>query len=228
MGLARDAPRHPLPQAVKPSMPTNPIFKRVALLAAFVFVASCADAPTQPATPVAERTEPSAILGSLLAAPDTVVAVTRTTPLTRSVTVSRTIGLFGGTLAIPEAGVSIYFPPGAVLRSTTITMTAPAGSAVAYEFGPHGARFLVPPVITQRLPGLDLNGSAPSGLTAAYFTDLSQVNLASGVSLVTELLNLTVALGGQSVSFPVQHFSGYLIAMGANREMTLSEPAAGQ
>lgn len=209
-------------------MKTNPFLKRAALIVAFASVASCADAPTQPVAAPVDHGQPTAILGSLLSKPDTVVAVKRTQPLPSTLRVSRTIGFLGGTLSIPSAGVSIYFPIGSVLRSTTVTMTAPAGSAVAYEFGPHGTRFLVPPIITQKLTGLDLAGAQPTSLIGAYFTDLDEVNLATGVSLVTELLNITVVLGGNSVSFPVQHFSGYLVAMGMNRDVRMTEPGAAQ
>src|SRR5215216_6531804 len=41
----------------------------------------------------------------------------------------------GGMLQIPEAGLIVYVPPGAVDRPTTITARALAGSSVAYEFG---------------------------------------------------------------------------------------------
>lgn len=198
-------------------MKMNSLFQRVSLVLMVAVVASCTDATTNPATPEIDPGEATPIIGTLLGTPDTVVALRRLQPLPSTLTVSKNIGVFGGTLAIPAAGVSIYFPPGAVLRSTTVTMKAPAGSVIAYEFGPHGTRFLLPPVITQNLGGVAMTGVDPSALFAAYFTSLNDVNLATGVSLVTELLNLTVSLGSNTVHFPVGHFSGYLIAMGYDR-----------
>ena len=195
-------------------MQTKSVFGRIALALTLFGVASCADAPTQPATPTVDAGQPTALLGTLLGSKQSVVVMQRQVPLAETYTVSRYIGFLGGTLAIPEAGVSIYFPPGAMLSSTKITVRAPAGSAVAYEFGPHGKKFLVPPVITQKLHGVDMTGVDPLNLFAAYFENLGDINLATGVGLVTEVLNATVLLGGKTVSFPVQHFSGYLLATG--------------
>ncbi|PYP79492.1 MAG: hypothetical protein DMD35_07965 [Gemmatimonadetes bacterium] len=48
------------------------------------------------------------------------------------------MGPDGGTLAIVEAGVNVTLPRGALTSTTTITMTARAGSLVAYDFAPHG------------------------------------------------------------------------------------------
>jgi hypothetical protein len=221
-----DAPHQLLPSR-NPSMKTKSFFQRLSLVMLVAIVAACADAPTHPATPAIDPGEATPIIGTLLGAPDTVIALRRLQPLASTITVSKTIGLFGGTLSIPAAGASIYFPPGALLRSTKITMSAPAGSVVAYEFGPHGSQFLLPPVITQSLSGVAMTGVDPSGLVAAYFSNLGDVNLATGVSLVTELLNLTVSLGNKTVHFPVGHFSGYLIAMGYDRgaKMPVTEGA---
>ena len=205
-------------------MQTKSLFPRITLALAMFAVASCADVPTQPAAPAVDAGQPAAILGTLLGSKQPVAVMQRQVPLAKTYTVSKYIGFFGGTLAIPEAGVSIYFPPGAMLSSTRITMSAPAGSAVAYEFGPHGKKFLVPPVITQKLHGVDMSGVDPLNIFAAYFENLSDINLATGVGLVTEVLNATVILGGMTVSFPVQHFSGYLVAGGMHSEVGATSP----
>lgn len=197
-------------------MQTKSLFTRFTLALTLVGVVSCADAPTQPAAPAVDAGQPTALLGTLLGSKQSVAVMQRQVPLAQTYTVSKSIGFFGGTLAIPEAGVSIYFPPGAMLSSTRITMTAPAGTAVAYEFGPHGKRFLVPPIITQKLHGVDMTRVDPLSIFAAYFQNLSDINLATGVGLITEVLNATVLLGSKTVSFPVQHFSGYLLASGFN------------
>ena len=77
----------------------------------------------------------------------------RTTPLAAPITVSKVIGADGGTLSIPEAGVTVTVPRGALAQTTTITMTARAGSLVAYDFAPHGITFAKPLVFSQQLRG---------------------------------------------------------------------------
>lgn len=185
-------------------------------VAAFVLIAvttvSCGDSsPT--AVPQPHSGEPSQLLGTLLGAPREVYVLQRDVPLAAPITASRTVGFFGGTIAIPQAGLSVYVPVGAVLRTTTITVTAPAGSAVAYEFSPHGTRFLVPLIVTQRLDGTAHEGIPTSSLFAAYFEDLSDLSLGSVVAPVTEILNVVLA-GSNTVRFPIGHFSGYLVATG--------------
>lgn len=190
----------------------------VALVA--VTVASCGDAsPTAVAAPQAG--EPNALLGGLLGQPKNVYVLQRDVALSAPITVSKSIGFFGGTLAIPQAGLSVYVPVGAVLRTTTFAVTAPAGKAVAYEFSPHGARFLVPLVVTQKLDGTAHEGIPTSSLFAAYFEDLSDIDTGTLIAPVTEILNL-VLVGTNTVRFPVGHFSGYMIASGFAGDRDLS------
>ena len=104
------------------------------------------DSSTAPtSTAIAPQAEPSqALLGSLLGTTKTVTPLLRTTPLKASVTASATIGALGGVLAIPSAGITVIVPPLAVLSPTKMSVTALAGSSVAYEFAPHGIKFTVP------------------------------------------------------------------------------------
>jgi hypothetical protein len=178
---------------------------------AIIAVAGCGDQPsvTTPTTPAggtAGRT--------ILLSPTTVNAVTRNTPLAQSVSTSRTIGLFGGTLSIPSAGISVVVPPLALTKSTLITVTAVAGNQVAYEFEPHGITFGVPLIVTQSLVGTSAQGTLLQMLYAGYFHQLSDLNLLNGTAVVTELLNTSVGVGGLTTVFPVFHFSGYLVATG--------------
>ena len=92
-------------------------------------------APTQMKAPAAD---PSAsLLGGLLGTVTGVLnlttndAVQRTTPLAAAITVTKQIGYDGGTLSIPDAGVTVTVPRGALMRTITITMTARAGSLLA-------------------------------------------------------------------------------------------------
>src|SRR5687768_12792454 len=81
---------------------------------------SCAESPTTPAAPASES-----LLGGLLGG-STVDVVKRTTPLASDEVVSRTIGIQGGTIYLPQAGLVLLVPPGALASPTTITVTAPA------------------------------------------------------------------------------------------------------
>ena len=182
---------------------------RFTAVVALIAASACGDraAITAPAAgPSAHRT--------LLANPATVNVVTRNTPLATSVSVTKTIGLLGGTIAIPAAGITVVFPALAVSSPTQITVTAVAGNEVAYEFAPHGIHFAVPLVATQSLVGTSAQGTLLQTLNAGYFQSLSDLNLANGTAVVSELLNAGVGVGGLTATFPIYHFSGYLVASG--------------
>ena len=49
-------------------------------------------------------------------------------------------------------------------------------------------------------------------LDGAYFTDPSKLNQTTGFALVSELRSATVNLLQFRASFPIDHFSGYLIS----------------
>ncbi|HKW10915.1 MAG TPA: hypothetical protein VJO33_11100, partial [Gemmatimonadaceae bacterium] len=66
----------------------------------------------------------------------TVVALKRSVHLAEDISQTTVIGPAGGTISIAAAGVTVVFPPGALRSRTSITMTAKAGSDVAYEFAP--------------------------------------------------------------------------------------------
>jgi hypothetical protein len=134
----------------------------------------------------------------------------------RIITTSATIGAFGGTLALPGAGLTVVVPPFAVTSPTKITVTAVAGNQVAYQFDPHGTQFLVPLVVTQSLIGTSAlsGGLLPQPLVAGYFASLSDLNTLDGTALVSELLSTSVSLLTKTAVFPVFHFSGYLVASG--------------
>lgn len=183
--------------------------QRIVALASLFFVASCDRGVTAP-TPSS-----SAANRLLLSAPETVTVVTRDTPLASAVTASATIGAFGGSITVPGTGLKVVVPPFAVTSPTTITVTALAGSQVAYEFEPHGKQFLVPLLVTQNLVGT----SAYSGglitnhtLFGGYFASTSDLNPSAGTGIVSEILGVALNLTAKTATFPVFHFSGYLVA----------------
>lgn len=181
----------------------------VAVAAAVSASVSCArDNPTAPPSRIAP---PSAVSRTVFSSPVTIVPLQRTTPLATNQQVSATIGIFGGTLTIPNAGLTIIVPPLAVLSPTTITATALAGSNVAYEFAPHGLQFLAPVVATQSLFGTEAGAGGPlfgRPLYVGYFAD------GGLISSVTELLNAPVNLLGLTSTAALWHFSGYTWSSG--------------
>lgn len=161
---------------------------------------ACSDAPTAP--PLSGEAPASSLLGG--GGATTVQVVERDEPLLEEISVTRTVGLLGGSLSLPEAGLRVVIPSGALLRATTITVTAPAGSLVAYHFSPHGQSFLVPIVVQQDLSGTDA-GVLAGGLVGAYF-----VGPLAPLLEASELLPLDLV--GSLGVFRVRHFSGYVVA----------------
>lgn len=156
-----------------------------------------------------EQFQQSATLLGLLP----VRGVTRVVPLEQDIAVSAVIGPDGGTISIPDAGLTLVVPPGAVTSSTNFTATALAGRLVAYEFEPRGTKFPVSLRFTQDLQKVSLLGvvTAPV-LDGAYFTDITKLNQNLGRAAVSEILPATVDLLRLRVGFPINHFSGYLIS----------------
>ena len=168
------------------------------------------DTNTSPSTSTStEQFQQSATLLGLLP----VRGVTRIIPLGQNISVSAVIGADGGTISIPDAGLTLIVPPGAVTSSTTFTATALAGRLAAYEFEPHGTKFAVPLRFTQDLKKLSLLGALTAPvLDGAYFTDTGKLNENLGRAAVTEILPATVDLLRLQVGFPINHFSGYLVS----------------
>lgn len=181
----------------------------VVIIVTIAGIASCAsDAPSAPSGPPSGAASNAA---PRLLAPITVVPLQRTAPLSTAQTASARIGALGGQLSLPGAGLAVVVPPLSVVSPVTITVTALAGSDVAYEFSPHGMTFLVPLVATQSLANTEARAGGlidPLTLYVGYFPDSSQI------TSVTELLNLRVDLLGQTSTALLTHFSGYVWASG--------------
>jgi hypothetical protein len=193
-----------------------------ATLTAGLLASGCGDSPVAPSAPPAAPSAPIAaptsannsllggLLGTTLGSPTTVTPLNRTSPLASDITTSKRIGLLGGVLSIPSAGITVVVPPLAVLSTTTISVTARAGSAVAYDFAPHGIKFAVPLVVTQSLAKTDAQTGLVSlnSLFAGYYPD------SKNSTSVTELLTLNVNLLNSTAIMTVWHFSGYIFASG--------------
>jgi len=186
-------------------------FTAALLVGASFLITACSESPTAPA-PVVE--EPSyGLLGDLLGAlsgggsGEQVTVVKRDRSLSEEV-VSKVIGYYGGTIHLPEAGLTVVFPWGALTSPTRITVTAPAGNLVGYHFEPHGLRFRRDVTVAQDLRGTeaDLLGLGLSlNLQAAYFEGELKSEVTALESIALWLLRI---LG----IFKIDHFSGYVIA----------------
>jgi hypothetical protein len=189
---------------------------RATLVALAVAVAACSDrdlAPSAPVAPEAARTSPSTLLGLTSTTTQQVTGVQWRTPLLRNLTATASIGPLGGVLELPATGLRVVVPPGAVLRQTQFGVTALAGSIVAYDFQPAGAKFLVPLVVTQSASLV--NTTAPSSLLTVmrpgYFKSATDLDPTAGTATVSELLpKVELNLLGQ-LTFTVSHFSGYIV-----------------
>lgn len=138
--------------------------------------------------------------------------LTRKTPLAKDITVSATIGSTGGRLSIPAAGFELVIPPNAVKKSTKFTVTAIAGTLVAYEFGPHGTTFPRALQASQDLTVTNWNPLSIRTLVAGYFADRSHLSLSRATALVSEVITgVTVPLT-KRFSWDIEHFSGYVVA----------------
>ncbi len=138
--------------------------------------------------------------------------VLRTTPLEESITVRKTIGRMGGGLSIPEAGVTVLVPYGALDDDTEITMTARAGYLLAYDFEPHGVTFRKPLVFNQSLKGTNVGLLSPLSLQLGYYSDPSL--LGKTTALVSEVIQGVTSILTRTFIAPIKHFSGYIVLMG--------------
>jgi hypothetical protein len=136
----------------------------------------------------------------------------RTRALAAPITVSKAIGPAGGTLAIPEAGVTVTVPRGALAATTNITMTARAGTLVAYDFAPHGITFAKPLVFSQKLSGTNATLLTAPFLRLGYYEDANLLTKTGG--LVTQLLGGAVNTLSWTFTSSIPHFSGYMVSCG--------------
>jgi hypothetical protein len=186
-----------------------------------VTLAACgATDSTAPSTPAASAsrqlsatndTANKNLLGLLLGTTKEINPLLRTNNITSPITVSKRIGILGGAIAIPQAGLTVIVPPLAIPSTKTISVTALPGNKVAYEFEPHGLRFTLPLIMTQDLRNTEARKGGlldALSLKVGYFPD------ANHVTSVTELLNVQVDLLNQTAISTIWHFSGYIYAGG--------------
>jgi hypothetical protein len=198
---------------------SSPIRRVGGLALALMLVGCSADevaSPTQMKAVPADAQ--SGLLGGVLGTVTGVLnltttdAVQRTKPLAAPITVTKEIGYYGGTLSIPEAGVTVTVPRGALMRTTTITMTARAGSLLAYDFSPTGTTFYKPLVFNQSLAGTNVTLLQVPLLRLGYYSDPGL--LGQLTATVSELLGGVTNLLSWTFTAPINHFSGYVVICG--------------
>ncbi len=190
-------------------MPRLRLFRSFVSLAGAFLIASCV-AP--------DLANPTAPVATTSLADLQLTAVTWKQQLDAPVTVSQTIDQAGGTISIPQTGLTIEFPAGAVTSPVAITVTADV-RYVAYKMEPAGTQFLKDVRVTQLLNTTSVFGlPLTSALYAAYIAD-DGVDL-SGALPVLELepsntiFSLLSPLVPQAEVWTIRHFSRYILASG--------------
>lgn len=178
-------------------------------VAAALLSACSTDSLTQP--DVAPK---NGLISDVLGALIPVKALSRDTAIKVAYTRSFTFDKKGGSIDMPETGLRVDVPAGAIPGSTlTIVVTALPGKSIAYDFQPHGTVFLMPLTFRHDLSNTSWDKSLIKGVVnGGYFKSTSQLNLSSGTGLLDELLGANIVK--KEVSFSVKHFSGYMVSGG--------------
>jgi hypothetical protein len=136
-------------------------------------------------------------------------------PYKQVIRVSKTIDQSGGTISIPETGLIVSFPAGAVTGPISITITSDQ-KYVAYKMEPTGTRFLKDVRVTQLLNTTSIFGEPlRTQLYAVYIAD-DNVKL-SGKVPALEIEPSTTIFSGllpQAHVWIIRHFSHYMLASG--------------
>jgi hypothetical protein len=137
---------------------------------------------------------------------DDIIATTTVTPA-------------GGSLQIPEAGLLVVFPAGAVSRNLVISVKAQRGKDIVYFFEPHGTQFSVPITIAQQLSVTTYakkNGEKRPEILGGYLLHGEQDVDGQGNGSFSE--TFPTSYGNHAnhayVVFTTSHFSGYALASG--------------
>jgi hypothetical protein len=130
--------------------------------------------------------------------------------------VSKTIDQAGGIISIPETGLTVSFPAGAVSAPIAITITSD-DKYVAYKMEPSGTRFLKDVTVTQLLNATSIFGEPlRSQLYAAYIAD-DNIKLSGKVPALeiepsTTIFSTLNPLLPQAQVWIIRHFSRYMLA----------------
>jgi hypothetical protein len=183
--------------------------------AALLVAVGCTEraAPTLPETPSAPSLSRSGQDGGHYR----VKARGRKHRLSNRLSATERIGAKGGTIELRGAGLRMEIPKGALpltrsQRYIDITVTAVSGSGLAYEFEPHGLVFRKPIRIVQDLRDSDLEDD--EGLAESARGVYFEGTLSGDEAEAVEERPTEVDVRHKTLSFSVEHFSGYLVAVG--------------
>jgi hypothetical protein len=198
-------------------------FRSLAVVAGAFIIASCSEAGIS---------GPNTTQKTIAAAPSAQSAIAPITDVSKLdlkalwwkkqhkdvVKVSKTIDRSGGTISIPETGLTLSFPAGAVAAPITITITSD-DKYVAYKMEPTGTRFLKDVTATQQLNATSIFGSPlRSQLYAAYIAE-DNIKLSGKVPVLeiepgTTIFSVLSSLLPQAHVWTIRHFSRYILASG--------------
>jgi hypothetical protein len=132
--------------------------------------------------------------------------------LDRDISASALIGPQGGVLTLPATGLRLVVPAGAVSKATRFAVTALSGKLVAYDFEPAGSVFPVALRVEQDPSFIDLKHTGSATAIAGYFPSRADLDQTNGTGDVAETIPVTQS--SQYFTFPVWHFSGYIVSWG--------------
>ena len=191
---------------------------RLLALAVAVTAVACSEGNS---TPLGPR-EPSA---PSLTASSTSPSVTKVhvravlwkRPLRQAASATALIGPEGGVLELWQTGLRVVVPAGAVSQPTQFGVTAKPGRMVAYDFSPHGTTFARPLRLEQDQSQIERPAGAPGHspvLQLGYFLGDADLDQSNGAANVTELNDQISDFPAVGFTFPVYHFSGYIVSWG--------------
>ena len=200
-----------------------------AALAIALVVAACSSDSANPASPLTPAEHPQFVSGPAsgpLVSPVLAQGLRRTKPLSSPVSVTKVISRDGDYIDVPGTDLRLEIPRGAFSAPRmTFTVTALAGSVVAYDFQPHGAVFNVPLRFVQKLGNTNLKDVQPkagfnSQWNGAYFAGPTALDAVTGLAAIAEFIpmDLGVMWSKGEISFQIRHFSGYMVCTGREGE----------
>lgn len=177
----------------------------VALIAALLATGSCRDlptAPTAPANPPKAPDQPSKLLGiNLWGSSPTLLSC----PSSQTLSTSALIGVDGGVVSI--GGTSVQIPLGALLGTTNVEITIPAGQYMEVDLTVNGGQhisFLQPVVVTIDYSRCNYWSTLLKSLSVWNIDPTTKALLENEGGIDNKLL--------RQITFTTSHFSGFAVA----------------
>ena len=195
------------------------LHRYVAVSAALFVATSCSDG-SGIADPISPLTRTDAVASARGNHGKREHVLKRESRLRDAVSASATITPEGGVLQLPEAGLLMYFPPGAVARTTVVSAKARRGNHVVYDFQPHGLTFSTPIYVAQSLAYTELSSARARAkrpyVSGAYLSNGEADLFADGSATLAEIFDTHYSgTDGEMLAvFATTHFSGYVFVSG--------------